>query len=687
MEFSLRDDLKGGNTVKFNTPIKASTKMLIGYPGQYLNQDNIVHYEIFTDNIDFMVPGKDKKNKDEEYYIYKIPRYKDFFYAKSDIAKLVPLTFEIGGRALFKRVKSSADEKNIPTVNSFKVELIAGPAEEVWINRKETAEYFTYKRDGDGYEVNKDGTIKAYKSCPQIKKEVSYPEGEEKINLKKSDKLVYYGYSKEKKFYPDTTPTNIDKKHGDYRKIKVGDKTGWFLRDTHSRDLLAFDANYRIFVKAEGEITLYPDCPQMVVEELERPESFEYQVFAGDFIKRIESSLKTFPDTSPAFSYQTEGDYRKFSLNPALPDKQKGKKGYISEDAFPVSWHDDSKQLCEIDKTFDKWYDNDPELYQFSELKLPGEEDRFKLPEELVIDGWKEEAFDSEGDKYLQIKLDDKLKGWVKADDFKDPANVTKLNYYNWADFDFKKIEDKNEDGVYDFRDILEDEHEFNRRLDDKYGKHNQEDIRRREHEYYLRKLVCKHPTEWKEKDDAFYEILKNKPYKLNPDKIEELKAHISDLVFWDEIADLPAPNGLYYFHPLDFIEHLEKVTIVDYIFVFLNNMAERAGLKIVNYKGASINFYAKAYNALENLLKERSDEIWDGKRDVWDDDEKKYVTKLTLIKSNKTFKENINNLLKVLFDFSIDDDIKTYIGNHYISSTFEKEILTQDMQMLLLLI
>lgn len=76
----------------------------------------------------------------------------------------------------------------------------------------------------------------------------------------------------------------------------------------------------------------------------------------------------------------------------------------------------------------------------------------------------------------------------------------------------------------------------------------------------YLRFLNVKHPAEWADgtytddfKDEycTKFEVARNKP----EDFITNME---NNLTFWDD-SKLPSPTGLWYFHPISFINHLKR--------------------------------------------------------------------------------------------------------------------------------
>ncbi len=81
-----------------------------------------------------------------------------------------------------------------------------------------------------------------------------------------------------------------------------------------------------------------------------------------------------------------------------------------------------------------------------------------------------------------------------------------------------------------------------------------------------MRKQVVLHPSEWSTVHiDSTLQKLKKK-FKFKQDQLDSIKIHIEQLAWWEQVkakhTDLPDSKNIFSFHPIQFLEHLQKFSM-----------------------------------------------------------------------------------------------------------------------------
>lgn len=158
-----------------------------------------------------------------------------------------------------------------------------------------------------------------------------------------------------------------------------------------------------------------------------------------------------------------------------------------------------------------------------------------------------------EGKRWVQVYLPD-----TNALYWAEKSAIQFLSDADWPGF--KKLE---EHGTYSADGFIDDENLI--AIQDEYEKNRAERNSNAlaANAVTLRNLVAKHPTEWSNQNLAkrFERVMHDDfgPSKLKPDQFTKLLAHIARLSFWEQVAGLPSPNGIWHAHPIRFIEQLAK--------------------------------------------------------------------------------------------------------------------------------
>lgn len=611
-EFKLHDEIKDGETVVFNKPIPVKTTTHLGYPGTFLDQQNILHLELFADDISFITPGNNEKGDKETKALYKIKKEANFFIKKGRSKASKVFVMGQAGKTLppfclYENISSNDELKKFK--NSMKVKLVGTPcppSESLWLERDKSSFDIIDKN----YKVVSDNISKltVYRKRPKYKREFLANDSKENINehrITPKDKVKCEQSSHNA--FGNRTTYKHDKtgKYGDYRELTItkGDGTGmikgWILRDDNSYKI--FPRNFSRII-GTGDVTFYTKCPQfndiLLNEEEAKPIKLDSYIFPLnsriEYLPNEGENSRYYPaDEDPAIAKK----YVLIKIHKKPTNEEEGIEGYIllNDDKYPYDNmgdfnKDEGKKgikYLKINKKVEQFYDSQPEDYNYKEY--PG----YRLQNDFTFENWEEEFYSGD-DRYLGIRPD--LTVYIHEKDLNDSSKIEKLNYFDWSDFGFTKVEDKNKDGLFDMKEICANDNELSmilNKLNTKERGAVQKTINqlKEEMENRLNRKICKHPTEWEKKDDNFFEQLKKEQsYLLDEDEIKTEKEHNELLAWWDNDIEaklstleenmrseekdsekkkllkykLPSRNNIWYFHPIEFIGHLDNITNLD---------------------------------------------------------------------------------------------------------------------------
>jgi len=211
--------------------VPLSSKAILGYAGDMLQDKNIVHFEVFTDNTGFFTPIK-QNGKDEEKLLYQVKPGLEGLKKCSVIAAKVALETSIPAFSCLK-VITEAGEKlgESPFKTIRRVKRASGAPVEGWVLWTQDT-WNHLKWDSKYYRGQDDSTLSVFTTCPT--KNNQEPETVD-VQIFQGEIFPLLQYSKQ---VVDALTGATTSEFGDYRKFKFyrtleeGDASQTFFIDT-----------------------------------------------------------------------------------------------------------------------------------------------------------------------------------------------------------------------------------------------------------------------------------------------------------------------------------------------------------------------------------------------------------------------------------------------------------------------
>ena len=293
-----------------------------------------------------------------------------------------------------------------------------------------------------------------------------------------------------------------------------------------------------------------------------------YKIKEGDGFTKVNTEFGGVLEQDTILSYVSMVKDEKGKRVAAISYEQKPNIFWIANDKVNGKNKDDIFELEE--SSFGKLYDSEKE---------PTDTQDIKIAAEVIIKGYLKKM---EVDKEIWFQLaSGKEKGWIK-DGVKGCARISAYKWKEWKFTDPIKddpddfIFDGNESGAF-MKGIIE---KIDKDKDDEITITELEDaIKDRTIARKLGGIICYHKTDWagpetadpyvKEleeminkaiNDPAINESRKKRLEELKPERLEILKERITASGFWKEITALKDNTEVYYFHPIAFIEQMNRM-------------------------------------------------------------------------------------------------------------------------------
>lgn len=304
----------------------------------------------------------------------------------------------------------------------------------------------------------------------------------------------------------------------------------------------------------------------------------------------------------------SDSSYWKLKL-PIIIDSSERKAGFLLKSKLPDNLTAYEGGYYELNQSGITWYKVDPEPFE------PGGNLEIKLGAETTVRSSRIEIAEYKNKKWLGFEFPNGEKGWIDEDKlskFEERSFEDKilkdgiiLDTSNLNNF-FKIVEEsdikKMEDGICDLGELLktakfvldddfisqlneslvkvkggsEEENRFFKpglifeKLSEVVSNIDESNDRNKIRLVdYLRRMICKLPTEWEDWDDnddkksQMEGRLKGIPYLFSQTRLDEYKASVKELSWFSEVKDKieAQSNMLYFYHPASFLKSMKNLT------------------------------------------------------------------------------------------------------------------------------
>ncbi|WP_020614704.1 hypothetical protein [Sediminispirochaeta bajacaliforniensis] len=161
-----KDVERNGEVVFYGDPIPIPSSAVLGYAGDMLEDKDIVHFELFTDNTDFLTPMK-KDGTIEDKPVYRIEPGTTGFKRCADIAVKAPREHAIPGLSCLEIIMHDGERLgSLPFSNARRVRRASGTPIEAWVLWVPETWDTAMRWDGHRYKGQADTHINVFTSCP-----------------------------------------------------------------------------------------------------------------------------------------------------------------------------------------------------------------------------------------------------------------------------------------------------------------------------------------------------------------------------------------------------------------------------------------------------------------------------------------------------------------------------------------
>ncbi|APR88282.1 Lyzozyme M1 (1,4-beta-N-acetylmuramidase) [Minicystis rosea] len=166
---------------------------------------------------------------------------------------------------------------------------------------------------------------------------------------------------------------------------------------------------------------------------------------------------------------------------------------------------------------------------------------------------------DASGKIWQEAEFAPGQKGWFRQ----DAPGIKPFSAYDWPRW--QRIQDYgnfSDDGLCDAAEIVGIvDTDGDGEMTSTEIKHAMQDPRYTDK---FRYLACMHPTEWAGELKGI-ERLGGPPWHIGKEMLDATKDYIKKLGYWDDLAgaDLPSKTKVWHVHPIAFLEHLRKLTLL----------------------------------------------------------------------------------------------------------------------------